>query len=335
MTTPLSIVPDGPLPKRLQVKKGKATVTDRMTAFKDVLWRKELAPRTIESYCKTAREADWWCETQGYTLMNVPAIVLAQYVEMRPKTSASRRIMKVAFTHYWTAFKRKDPPLWVLKVPRKPRAVCKALTEDEASLMATLARERGGIEGFAVLLAMYEGLRRAEIAAVAWHDFTDDGWLSVMGKGDVPAKLPVHPVVAEALAALEREHPVWVFPARKGEGHIIPATVWSWVAKVAEEAGVEHVAPHRLRHTALATANDVTGDLRAVQDFARHARPDTTAGYTRTTERRLRAVLVALDYEGGAPERIEAQQRIVGKMAGLSIERLTEIERFVDGAENR
>lgn len=312
-----------------------ATVTGRMAILRDYLWRMELGPRTIEGYIRQAREADWWCEQQGYTLRNVPAIVLAQYVDMRPKTYASRRALRCALVHYWAAFKRKDPPLWVLKVPRKPRAVCRALTEDEATRLASAARERGGLEGFAVLLGMYQGLRRSEIAAVAWHDFIDGDWLTVMGKGDVAAKLPVHPVVAEAARKLEREHPVWVFPGRArggtNERHANPASVWKWIVTVAEEAGIENVTPHRLRHTCLAMANDVTGDLRAVQDFARHRRPDTTAGYTRTTERRLRAVLVALDYDKGAPERLEVQQRLVTKMVGLSVEQLGEVERLVEG----
>lgn len=51
-----------------------------------------------------------------------------------------------------------------------------------------------------------------------------------------------------------------------------------------------------LRHTALATANDATRDLRAVQEFARHARPETTALYTRVTARRLMEVAMSIDY---------------------------------------
>ena len=54
--------------------------------------------------------------------------------------------------------------------------------------------------------------------------------------------------------------------------------------------------PHRLRHTALATANDRLGDLRAVSLFARHARVETTMIYTRTTARKLRQVVSALEY---------------------------------------
>lgn len=50
------------------------------------------------------------------------------------------------------------------------------------------------------------------------------------------------------------------------------------------------------RRTALATANDNTGNLRAVQNLARHSRPETTSRYTRTKERTLRAVVESIDY---------------------------------------
>ena len=74
------------------------------------------------------------------------------------------------------------------------------------------------------------------------------------------------------------------------------ATIWNWVQEVACEAGIGEIGVHQLRHTALATANDETGDLRSVQTFARHADPATTSGYTRTTNARLVSVVEALDY---------------------------------------
>jgi hypothetical protein len=81
-----------------------------------------------------------------------------------------------------------------------------------------------------------------------------------------------------------------------------PTTVWSWVRKVSTEAGLDAVPTHTLRHTALAIGNDATGDLRAVQDFARHAEVDTTAGYTRSTAERLGKVAdaIASFYDPGA-----------------------------------
>ncbi len=53
---------------------------------------------------------------------------------------------------------------------------------------------------------------------------------------------------------------------------------------------------HQLRHTALSTMNDMTGDLRTVQYFAGHSRPETTSNYTRVSGRRLRAAVESLDY---------------------------------------
>lgn len=38
--------------------------------------------------------------------------------------------------------------------------------------------------------------------------------------------------------------------------------------------------------------------LRAVQEFARHARPETTSGYTRATKHRLLEVMRSLEYSG-------------------------------------
>lgn len=66
--------------------------------------------------------------------------------------------------------------------------------------------------------------------------------------------------------------------------------------------GVE-LTPHRLRHTSLAIANDETGNLRAVQTFARHADPRTMAGYTRTRRKELLRILSALEGTGRAEDR--------------------------------
>ncbi len=117
----------------------------------------------------------------------------------------------------------------------------------------------------------------------------------MLGKGNLPASLPVHPAVNRALEDLPRINE-WVFPGRKRGGPIRAATAWDWVRQVAEQAGVANVTPHRLRHTALSVANDRTGDLRAVMEFARHVRPETTAGYTRTTARRMLNVVDSIVY---------------------------------------
>ena len=172
--------------------------------------------------------------------------------------------------------------------------VCKALEEDEAHALTKTA-VGWWPKGTAVLFGLYLALRREEIANAEWSRYdTEHGRYTVTGKGLVTATLPVHPVLADELAGIPRTGK-WVFKGR-WDGPVNPATIWTWTKEVAEAAGLGHVITHQLRHTSLATANDRLGDLRAVQTFARHAKPETTAGYTRTTQLRLREVSDSLDY---------------------------------------
>ena len=154
--------------------------------------------------------------------------------------------------------------------------------------------DEGDRRGLAVLCGLYLALRRSEIARLRW-DQIDDATLKVVGKGDKTAWLPVHSKLAVVFLCWPGERVGAVFLGRRGNP-VAPATVWTWTAQVAEEAGLGKVRTHQLRHTALAALNDATGDLRATQSFARHSKPETTSHYTRTTARRLRQVVEELDY---------------------------------------
>lgn len=278
-----------------------ATAIERVAFVKQRLREEGFAEKSIAAYGAEMRRAEWWCEEHKKTLLTVPGDLLAQYVATRPNTHSTRKLIRCALGHYWRILGRVEPPLWAIRQYRKPRMVCRALEGDDARVLSDFAREKGGIEAFAVLLALYQALRRFEVAKVRWDDFTSDGWFRVMGKFDKPALLPVHPVVAEGLTKLDRGSSPWVFPGRFSGTHVCDATIWHWIAETAVEAGIGHVPPHVLRHTALATANDGTGDLRAVQDLARHSDIGTTAGYTRTTSKRLIAATEAINF-GGPPD---------------------------------
>lgn len=253
-----------------------------------------LSPRTALIYMRALQRAEAWCDDHGGSLRAASAELIGAYADTLPRTAASRRQLRSALVHYWRLVGRKNPPLWAIRVPRKPRMICRALEDDDALIFVEAAQERGDRPGLAALMALYLALRREEIASLRWSSFAADGWLSITGKGNKEAKLPVHPVLLGLLATWPRSGS-WVFPGRFG-GHVVPATVWHWVRTVADEAGLGKVPTHVCRHTALATANDITGDLRAVQDFARHDDIQTTSGYTRATARRLTAVVAALDY---------------------------------------
>ena len=89
----------------------------------------------------------------------------------------------------------------------------------------------------------------------------------------------------------------FVFPGRRG-GHVSPTTVWTWSRRLGRIALGIPVPTHVLRHTAIATLNDRTHDLRTAQKFARHASPETTFLYTRVPRDRLVAAVAAIEYGG-------------------------------------
>jgi integrase len=263
--------------------------------IREALMARGLSARSAQLYQRELWRIGRWCVANGWTLNNVPASALTAYVATRPATWSTRKLIRHSLIHYWAIAGRANPPVWALPIPRKPRMRCRALEPDEARTLAKAARARGDREGLAVLLALYVGLRREEISRLRWADVQDDGWLRIFGKGGTTAQLPMHPAVLHALSKLPRDSE-WIFPGQHRGRPVVPTTVWLWIGQVGEQAGLEHVTPHRLRHTCLATANDNTGDLRAVQELARHSRPETTAGYTRVTAQRLKAVVASLDY---------------------------------------
>jgi integrase/recombinase XerD len=189
------------------------------------------------------------------------------------------------------------PPLRAVRVPPAPDMVCRALEPDEASRMVRVS-VGWYPQGLAVLFGLGLGMRREEIAAAQWSRFDPRlEWYTVTGKGDRTRTIPVHPVVAAEVRRIRRIDRVWIFPGRVGmRDHASPATVWDWTRQVAEQAGVDGVTTHRLRHTALAEMNDQTGDLRTTQAFAGHRNPSVTAGYTRASARRLREASDSLSY---------------------------------------
>ncbi len=126
----------------------------------------------------------------------------------------------------------------------------------------------------------------------------DSGWLTVVGKGSKRRRIPLHAVTVEALTTVlagREDSSEWVFPGRFG-GPVNPATIWQWVRELAIDTGLPPIKCHWLRHSGLATMNDNTGDLRAVQAFAGHSRPEITSGYTRAKNTALRKVVDSLDY---------------------------------------
>ncbi len=265
----------------------------RVRETRERMLRDGMSDKTIGHYSSMLWRAECWAEMRGLALAELDARTLAEYAETL--SGASRRSFRSALRAYYAALEVDDAPIGAVRPPRKPPLLPKPLELEEAQKLLAVAVAEGGRRGIAVMLALLLGLRRFEIAKLRFADFSN-GLVRIVGKCRRDASLPVSEFLVRAVADLPHESPL-LFPGQSG-GHVHPATVWLWVRSLGREAGIGDVAIHRLRHTCLTIANDETGDLRAVQTFARHADPETTAGYTRVTQERLssigQAVLAAL-----------------------------------------
>jgi integrase/recombinase XerC len=250
-----------------------------------------LSPRTIRTYQLALQRI----HAAGLDIEKPEAKAVAEYAATVPNGHASRSQLRSTLRWYWE-WKQIEGPVRAVRVPPMPVMVCRALEDDQARDLVK-ASLGWWPQGAAALLMAYLGLRRFEVAQAEWRRFNHDlSWYRVLGKGDRTSDLPVNPMLSGELAPRRGEG--FLFPGSRGRLHVTPATVNLWIREVGRSAGLPDLTPHVLRHTCLATANDKLGDLRAVQTFARHSKPETTAGYTRTRLRQLEAVSASLDYLG-------------------------------------
>lgn len=290
----------------LLVPKPRIRGVPKPVELRSALQAQGLAPKTVGDYYRCATTADNWFVAKGSSAANAPADLVARYADTLPLTWSSRKLLRDSLRWYWRIVRRLDPPLAVIRIPPQPKGRCRALTKKEAYRLASTARNAGDHRGFSVFEGLYQAMRREEMARSRWVEFDGD-MLRIVGKGMKERVIPTAPSVLE--------HPYFrhavkgsgaasdfVFPGRFG-GHVGVTTIWGWIKEIAEEAGVEGVTPHRLRHTCLATQNDVEHNLLATSEFAGHSRPETTAIYTRTKASAMRRAMMSVDYLNERPKR--------------------------------
>lgn len=271
-----------------------------MVTFDDLLGL-GLAPRTAYLYARMVDRVQPLLAELGTDLEKVTAMEMAKVAERFQRSHSQRQMLRSAIVAAWEVLERDDAPIRALRVPPRPKGRCRALPENGARALEAKAWElQDEDHGLAVLIGLYAGLRRAEIARLRWEDVELDehghpAWLRVHGKGDLEADVPIHPVLAEVFTK-QRRAAGWMFQGRRRGQPVSPATIWAWTREISQLAGLAKIPTHVLRHTALAEMNDRSGDLRATQQIARHSRPETTTVYTRTAARRLREVIGMIDY---------------------------------------
>ena len=180
-------------------------------------------------------------------------------------------------------------------------ARCRALAAVDATRLERHASAREDDPGLAVLIGLYAGLRRAEIAGVAWEHFQFSGrspvWLRVAGKGDSPTCpcTPSSPKCSFAGCPVALDG--FLFPGKRGA--VCPprsgtgSTTSALPSTFPSSRPTCSATPPWPRPTTAGRP-----PRRAALRPPRQAR--TTLVYTRTTAERLIAVVGVIDYGPGS-----------------------------------
>ena len=125
------------------------------------------------------------------------------------------------------------------------------------------------------------------------------GVVTTIGKGDKQRLIPLGEEACEWMAeyllharpSLLKQKPCdFVFVSQKRVG-MTRQLAWMIVDKYAEQIGIQHISPHKLRHAFATHLVNHGADLRVVQMLLGHADINTTQIYTHVANERLKHLI--------------------------------------------
>lgn len=208
--------------------------------------------------------------------VELPAL-LAWWQSLDRQSVNSRRSAWMAARGFWrwcvAVGVATHNPVEAIKVPREPRTVPKALTDDEVERLRAVVPE--GPLTLAVELALCAGLRRAEVLGITAADVRPGSplLLFVTRKGGDQQLVPViDPVLLGLLDGVAGT-----------EGRLVPWTangLTNTMRRLFRQAGVKG-SFHSLRHTFATQALEGGTSIRTVQERLGHQSLEHTARYLR------------------------------------------------------
>jgi integrase/recombinase XerD len=289
-------------------------MTDRelLAAFGQALAALKLRSRTVEAYVDHLRQVGR--VIGGLAPERLTPSALRTFQERRA-ASVSAKTLSVDFTalRAYVAWQlrealRSDDPTEALSNPPKSPPLPRPYRDAElAAIWRAIAVPDGLDEApqwywqrnrRIVLLGLYAGLRRAEIAASLWR-WADmpkgaTGTITVIdGKGGQDRVVPMHPTLRaelEAVAKRPRDHAV----AGKRDGQPMLAKSVDHIFDRWPVGFENTINPHRLRHTFATQLLEAGADLEVIRQLMGHKSLATTQVYLLVTTRHTRAAVELL-----------------------------------------
>ncbi len=274
------------------------------------------APSTLAAYRRDLRGYLSWLSDRNVVLGTVgedDVIAYVRHLESLGRTPATvaRATVTVRSLHRFLAgegFHDADPTAAV-DVPRVPRGLPKALTEEEVArlLAAPVGDDPLVVRDRAMLESLYGmGLRISELVGTSLGDLDLTArLLRVYGKGSRERIVPVGRHAANALAqwlsgvgrdavmadaVVARADQEAIFVNGRGK-RLTRQGGWLVVRRHGDRVGLgDRLTPHVLRHSCATHMLDHGADIRSVQELLGHVSISSTQRYTAVSQQRLTEV---------------------------------------------
>ncbi len=163
-----------------------------------------MSPRTIDERLRILRQIAHETGVQPLTLTQPDiSLWLAQFSRSTATRSTYFAALRAWFRWLTLTGQRLDDPTRLVGAPRTPPRHPRPA--DDRQIDAVLASDIRFLTRVKIELAMYQGLRAAEISAVSGRDVDlITGTLRVVGKGSKTAYLPLHETIGRRARVLPR-----------------------------------------------------------------------------------------------------------------------------------
>lgn len=272
-------------------------IAETLDDYKAAMLARKMRPRGLDAYVRDLKHFLAWLGTDSTVLDVSEERIVAFQLSMRDKAASTIGQHLSAIRSYvrWCQRMglRVDDPTVRIEWPRRPKRLPRSLKRDELAQLEEildrplplLDRKRARVQARdrrIVLILLYAGLRRAEVAGLRWRDVDlDEGTLIVCSenaKGGSERLVPLHPRLIDELRQTPRSerrgavagHPDGRCLSHKTIGKIFEG----WL----REAGLE-ISAHRLRHTCATWMLKQGADIRSIQSFLGHEDIRTTQIY--------------------------------------------------------
>lgn len=207
-----------------------------------------------------------------------------------------------------------DNSVFRLRVLPRPDSLPRHLSPQESQRLETYLRERMDstdpqvrLENACLFLLLHSGLRSGECTDLQVQDLDLPGQRLIVrqGKGQRDRVVYLSPLTVQALHAYLADTPrpptapLWVSPSGQP---MRQDWLYKHVVAIGKAAGVDHLYPHRLRHTCATRLLNAGMDITRIQKLLGHEMLTTTMIYARVQDATVEA-----DYRQ-AMRRIEHQQ---------------------------